>query len=207
MFIYLLFSFIFCILIHFININYVLKIINLIFYNSHNNLLYIGVFLGILIKILLNTKITKDIYKYIPLILLDILKIHLIKYNYILVIFSLLISIIYVFLLRKRINNKLIKILVIISYFISPISLIILIRILDNKISNYSVFLAPYLLIFIINNINILFSFNLLNLLYFIIVLLFSFNMFNININIKQKRNITTIFLLLSYLFYYYFLC
>ena len=104
MLIYLLYSFIYTVLIYFINIKYIYKIINIIFYDTFNKALILVILIGVLIKILLrlNIKNIKKFVNYIPLIIIELVKVIIFRYNYFSIIISLVLSLIFIIIINKK---------------------------------------------------------------------------------------------------------
>lgn len=192
---YTLYIFIFASLIKLLNINIIIEIINIIFYYSSNSVYFIGIILGIILKILKTNKL-KNINKYLFLIFIDITKIILIKYNLLFILISLIITIFIISI--KNIN----KVILYILYLIFPISSYIFIYKLKN-IKNYYLIIFPCLVYVIFKYYKIIINCSYKNIIGFIILFMLSYFLFNNN---TKKRNIIIIFLLFIYLLYFFIL-
>ena len=210
MLLYILYAFIIINLIYFINIGTLLNIIKIIFYDTSNNTFFLAIILGIAICLISNLKKLKIKYlkKYLNFIIIDILKIIFIKFNYVLIITSFIISLLLIFLNKYFKFNKVLKILLFIMYIVTPLSSIILIKI-SNNIDKGNISFILLLELFIVifkQNINFISLSSVKTIIGCLIIIIFTLLNKNNLLNIK-KRNIITIFLILIYLIYYYILC
>ena len=194
---YIIYIFIISTLIYTININIILNIITTIFYYSDNALFLIGIYLGIIFKLIKNNRIKfkKYNYKLQIFIVFDIFKIFYIKYNLLMILISLLISL---FIIN---SNKINKFIIILLYIIFPINGFVINKILYNK-TNYSLMIVPSFIYIIIRYYDLFIKSSYKNIVGFIILLLSSYILYKDN----KKRNIIIIFLLFIYLFYYFIL-
>ncbi len=211
MLIYLLYSFIYTVLIYFINIKYIYKIINIIFYDTFNKALILVILIGILIKILLSLKIKniKKFVNYIPLIIIELVKVIIFRYNYFSIIISLVLSLIFIIMLNKKkyINNTIYKYLIYLIYLFTPISIYIILKILNKNNINKNIMLLPFILYLLLsNNIFSLINVNIINVITYLLLFVFTFNIYKNKLVINKKRNIITIFLLTIYLIYYFYI-
>ena len=211
MLIYLLYSFIYTVLIYFINIKYIYKIINIIFYDTFNKALILAILIGVLIKILLslNIKNIKKIVNYIPLTIIELVKLIIFRYNYFSIIISLVLSLIFIFMLNKKkyIKNKIYKYLIYLIYLFTPISIYIILKILNKNNINKNITLLPSIIYLLLSyNIFSLININIINAISYLLLFVFTFNIYKNKIVINKKRNIITIFLLTIYLIYYFYI-
>ena len=190
---YIIYIFIISSLVKYLNINIIISIINTIFYYSNNSIFLYAITAGISLKILFKNKLKKDrIIKIIPFIIIDLIKIFFIKYNAIFILISLLISIL-------LINNKLKinKYILLIIYIIFPITGYI-VYFKNNTINNTILITIPLLIFMLVNSIPNILTLSIRSACGFIVLAFISYMLYN-----HKKRNITLIFLLFIYLFYY----
>ena len=211
MLIYLLYSFIYTVLIYFINIKYIYKIINIIFYDTFNKALILVILIGVLIKILLrlNIKNIKKFVNYIPLIIIELVKVIIFRYNYFSIIISLVLSLIFIIIINKKkyINNTIYKYLIYLIYLFTPISIYIILKILNKNNINKNITLLPSIIYLLLsNNFFSLININIINIISYLLLFIFTFNIYKNKLVINKKRNIITIFLLTIYLIYYFYI-
>ena len=193
---YIIYIFIISSLVKYLNINIIISIINTIFYYSNNSIFLYAITAGISLKILFKNKLKKDrIIKIIPFIIIDLIKIFFIKYNAIFILISILISIL-------LINNKLKinKYILLIIYIIFPITGYI-VYFKNNTINNNTLITIPLLIFILVNSIPNILTLSIRSTCTFIVLAFISYMLYN-----HKKRNITLIFLLFIYLFYYFIL-
>ena len=193
---YIIYIFIISSLVKYLNINIIISIINTIFYYSNNSIFLYAITAGISLKILFKNKLKKDrIIKIIPFIIIDLIKIFFIKYNAIFILISILISIL-------LINNKLKinKYILLIIYIIFPITGYI-VYFKNNTINNNILITIPPLIFMLVNSIPNILTLSIRSTCIFIVLAFISYMLYN-----HKKRNITLIFLLFIYLFYYFIL-
>ena len=193
---YIIYIFIISSLVKYLNINIIISIINTIFYYSNNSIFLYAITAGISLKILFKNKLKKDrIIKIIPFIIIDLIKIFFIKYNAIFILISILISIL-------LINNKLKinKYILLIIYIIFPITGYI-VYFKNNTINNTILITIPLLIFILVNSIPNILTLSIRSTCIFIVLAFISYMLYN-----HKKRNITLIFLLFIYLFYYFIL-
>ena len=193
---YIIYIFIISSLVKYLNINIIISIISTIFYYSNNSIFLYAITAGISLKILFKNKLKKDrIIKIIPFIIIDLIKIFFIKYNAIFILISLLISIL-------LINNKLKinKYILLIIYIIFPITGYI-VYFKNNTINNTILITIPLLIFILVNSIPNILTLSIRSTCIFIVLAFISYMLYN-----HKKRNITLIFLLFIYLFYYFIL-
>lgn len=184
-----------------LNINIIINIITKIFYYSNNSVLFFGIIFGILIKTLIDNKNKhniKKVSKFIIFIIIDIIKIFLIKYNLVFIIISLLISLF--FINYKPYKNQIfIKIFLHIIYIIFPISSYQIVRSIYNN--NLKIlYTVPTFIYIFITNYKVLLTSSYKNIVICILMMIISYYFYN---NKNKKRNIIIIFLLILYLIYY----
>ena len=202
MIIYFLYTYIIKNLIYFLSINETVNIIKFIFYESNNNIYFIFILLGILIKELKLNKIKfKNNYKLYIFIFIDIIKIIFIKYSISLILLTLIISIINYYILNIFKDNKSYKIINFIAYIILPISSLYITNLYFDKCNKSLLVLSNVITIILSFNMSIIFNLRIDTYIKSIILLLLSYGVYNH----KKRRNILCFFMIL-YLIYYTYL-
>lgn len=205
MLIYIFYYFIISSFLKILNINNIVYIISLLFFDSKNRLFLLGIFLGIIcsniFKIIKNkTKFSKNM---IIFILIEIIKISFFKSYPLLIIISVFLSFFLMFIKNNIKNNK----FLIVLYVLLPLSSIFIYRIYyqdDKEAYLYITTLPTYIIIHLRIN---LFSVSIKSLIGFIIIFLVSLYMEKISNKDIKKRNIFMIFLILIIFIYYKYIC
>lgn len=195
MLIYLFYSIFISSLLLFIDINSILYLHKKIFFLSDNNILFLGILIGILYK-LFNKINFKEYKKCIVYFLVDLFKILFLNYHLTIILISLIITFA-LKLFNIKVNHKVLFII----YLILPISSYYILNNNDININKSKIILQFDIIVFTIyfiikNN----FYINIYNSLFFLFITIFSFFIYN---HKYKKRNILIIFLFIMYLLYY----
>ena len=195
MLIYLFYSIFISSLLLFIDINSILYLHKKIFFLSDNNILFLGILIGILYK-LFNKINFKEYKKCIVYFFVDLFKILFLNYHLIVILISLIITFV-LKLFNINVNHKILFII----YLILPISSYYILNNNDININKSKIILLFDIIVFTIyfvikNN----FYINIYNSLFFLFITIFSFFIYN---HKYKKRNILIIFLFIMYLLYY----